>query len=56
MSKEEILKYIDPMTSLKNRSYLNLKIYSWDENVIFPQSVVVLDLNHIKEVNDKLGR
>ncbi len=56
MSKEEILKYIDPMTSLKNRSYLNLNIYSWDENVIFPQSVVVLDLNHIKEVNDKLGR
>ena len=44
------------MTSLKNRSYLNLNIYSWDENVIFPQSVVVLDLNHIKEVNDKLGR
>lgn len=56
ISKEEILKYIDPMTSLKNRSYLNVNIYKWDDNVIFPQSVVVLDLNGIKEINDRLGR
>ena len=56
ISKEEILKYIDPMTSLKNRSYLNMNIYNWDDNVIFPQSVVVMDLNNLKEVNDKLGR
>lgn len=56
ISKEEKLKYIDPMTSLKNRSYLNMNIYKWDDNVIFPQSVVVLDLNQIKEVNDTYGR
>lgn len=56
ISKEEKLKYIDPMTSLKNRSYLNMNIYKWDDNVIFPQSVVVLDLNRIKEVNDTYGR
>ena len=56
ISKEEKLKYIDPMTSLKNRSYLNVNIYNWDENVIFPQSVVVFDLNRIKEINDKYGR
>ncbi len=56
MSKEDVLKYVDTMTSLKNRSYLNLNIYQWDDNVIFPQSVVVLDLNHLKSVNDKLGR
>lgn len=56
ISKEEKLKYIDPITSLKNRSYLNMNIYKWDDNVIFPQSVVVFDINRLKEVNDKLGR
>jgi len=56
ISKEDILKYIDPMTSLKNRSYLNLNIYKWDDNVIFPQSVMILDLNGIRDINDRLGR
>lgn len=56
ISKEQVLKYIDPMTSLKNRSYLNMNIYDWDDNVIFPQGIVVMDLNSLKEVNDKLGR
>lgn len=56
VSKEDKLKYLDPMTSLKNRNYLNKNIYNWDDNVIFPQSIVVLDINNIKEVNDKLGR
>jgi len=56
ISKEELLKYIDPMTSLKNRNYLNLNIYKWDDNVIFPQSVVVLDINRLRETNDTYGR
>ena len=56
ISKEDKLKYIDPMTSLKNRNYLNVNIYKWDDNVIFPQSVVVFDLNNVRDVNDKLGR
>lgn len=56
ISKDEVLKYIDPMTSLKNRSYLNANIYQWDDNVIFPQGIIVFDLNKLKEVNDKLGR
>lgn len=56
ISKEEKLKYIDPMTSLKNRNYLNLNIYKWDDNVIFPQSVVVLDVNRLREINDTYGR
>ena len=56
LSKEDKLKFLDPMTSLKNRNYLNKNIYNWDDNVIFPQSIVVLDVNNIKEVNDKLGR
>ncbi len=32
------------MTSLKNRLYLNCKIKEWDDNVIYPQAFVVIDL------------
>ncbi len=49
------LKYIDTMTSLKNRAYLNLKIKEWDDNVIYPQAFVVIDLNNIKNINDSHG-
>ena len=56
LSKEDRIKYIDLMTSLKNRNYLNQNIYKWDDNVIFPQAVIVFDINSIKEINDKLGR
>ena len=56
ISKDDLLKYIDPMTSLKNRNYLNMNIYKWDDNVIFPQSVVVLDVNRLREINDTYGR
>ena len=56
VSKDDRIKFIDPMTSLKNRNYLNHNIYSWDDNVIFPQSVVVFDVNKLKIINDKLGR
>ena len=56
MKREERLKFIDPMTSLKNRNYLNHNIYKWDDNVIFPQSVIMLDVNKIKQINDHYGR
>ena len=49
------LKYIDAMTSLKNRTYLNYKMKEWDENVIYPQAFVVIDLNNIKYINDNHG-
>lgn len=49
------LKYIDAMTSLKNRTYLNLKMKEWDDNVIYPQAFVVIDLNNIKDINDSHG-
>ena len=43
------------MTSLKNRNYLNLKIKEWDNNNIYPQSFVIVDLNNIKYINDNHG-
>lgn len=55
IKKDEKLKFIDVMTSLKNRNYLNYNIEKWEENVIYPQAFVVIDLNNIKYVNDNHG-
>ncbi|MDD4298357.1 MAG: GGDEF domain-containing protein [Bacilli bacterium] len=49
------LKYIDPLTSLKNRYYLNSNIEKWEENNIYPQALVVINLNNLKDVNDAYG-
>ena len=55
ISKENKLKFIDVMTSLKNRNYLNYNIKKWDDNVIYPQSIVIIDLNNVKYINDNYG-
>ena len=55
IKKEDKFKYIDTMTSLKNRNYLNYNIRKWDENIIYPQSIVIIDLNNIKYINDNYG-
>lgn len=56
LTKEEKLKYIDSLTSLKNRAYLNSKVEEWDESEVYPQCVVVVDLNNIAYINDNYGR
>ena len=56
MKKEEKIMYIDQLTSLKNRNYLNSKIESWDESEVYPQSIIVMDLNNISYINDNYGR
>lgn len=48
-------KYTDMLTSLKNRNYLNAKMPEWEECKIFPQSIVMVDLNNVKYVNDNYG-
>lgn len=53
--KEDKLLYLDVMTNLKNRNYLNDNIEYWEKNIIFPQTIIILDLNDIKELNDKNG-
>lgn len=55
ITKDDKLKFIDVMTSLKNRNYLNYNIKTWEDNVIYPQSIVILDLNNIKYINDNYG-
>ena len=55
IKKEDKLKFIDVMTSLKNRNYLNYNIKAWEDNVIYPQAIVIVDLNNIKYINDNYG-
>ena len=55
LSKEDKLKYIDILTSLKNRNYLNDNIEQWDKREIYPQTIVIVDLNDIAYINDNYG-
>lgn len=55
LKKEDKLKFTDVMTSLKNRNYLNYNIKKWDEFVIYPQAIVIIDLNNVKYINDNYG-
>ena len=48
-------KYTDMLTSLKNRNYLNAKMPEWGECEVYPQAVVIVDLNNVKYVNDNYG-
>lgn len=53
--KGEKIKYIDMLTSLKNRNYLNDNISIWDESEIYPQTIIIIDLNNIAYINDNYG-
>ena len=52
---EEKSRFIDPLTSLKNRNYLNYNLDKWDNNKVYPQSIIIVDLNDLKEINNELG-
>lgn len=55
VKKEERRKYTDMLTSLKNRNYLNRNMKIWNESQKYPQSIIVIDLNNVKYVNDNYG-
>lgn len=55
IKKDEKLKFVDMLTSLKNRNYLNERIEIWNQNTIYPQAIIVIDLNNIKYLNDTFG-
>lgn len=53
--REETIRYIDPLTSLKNRNYLNKNFKKWEDNVIYPQTIIVINLNNLRHINDVYG-
>lgn len=55
ISREDKIRYIDRLTSLKNRNYLNDCIPKWDESEIYPQAIIIIDLNNIAYINDNYG-
>ena len=55
ITKTDRLKYVDSLTSLKNRHYLNKNYEKWQENRIYPQAVIIVDVNKIGHINDVYG-
>ncbi len=55
IKKEDKLKFIDQLTSVKNRNYLNENLSAWNKNTIYPQCIIMIDLNRVQEINDTLG-
>lgn len=55
IKKDDKMKFIDQLTGLKNRNFLNENIETWNNNTIYPQTIVVIDLNKIQEINDLYG-
>ena len=54
IKKEDKMKFIDQLTSL-NRNFLAENIEMWNNNTIYPQTIIVVDLNKIQEINDVHG-
>ena len=55
VKKEDRLYYFDAMTNLKNRNYLNDNMEFWSSTKVYPQAMVVIDINKLKSLNDKYG-
>ena len=55
VKNNEKIRYVDMLTSLKNRNYLNDRMEIWNQNTVYPQCVIVLDLNNVKYLNDTFG-
>ena len=55
LTKEQKIKYVDMLTSLKNRNYLNDNIEKWDNSEVYPQTIIVIDLNNVAYINDNYG-
>ena len=54
-AKGDKLRYIDMLTSLKNRNYLNDNIEKWDSSEVYPQTIIIADLNNVTYINDNYG-
>ena len=56
IKKDDKLMYLDTMTNLKNRNFLNDNKELWNNNKIYPQAILIVDLNRVKEINDTEGQ
>ena len=55
VKKAEKIKYVDYLTSLKNRNYLNQNYPKWQQNKIYPQAIIIIELNKVGHINDVYG-
>jgi len=55
IKRDDKLKFIDQLTLLKNRNYLSENIKEWSNNTIYPQAILVIDLNKLQQINDIEG-
>ena len=55
ISKNDRLKYVDSLTSLKNRHYLNKNYDKWQSNKIYPQAIIIVNVNKVGHINDVYG-
>lgn len=55
IKKEDKIRYIDQLTSLKNRNYLTENIEAWNKNTVYPQTTIVIDLDNLQNINDTKG-
>ena len=55
IKKDDKMKFIDQLTSLKNRNFLNENIDTWNNNTIYPHTILVIYLNNVHEINDTYG-
>ncbi len=55
IKKDDKIRFIDDLTMLKNRAYLSDFIKTWNNNNIYPQTVIVIGLKNLQEINDKYG-
>ena len=53
--KADKIKYIDLLTSLKNRNFLHENMPIWNRNTVYPQAIIVADLNGVQSLNDSYG-
>lgn len=55
VNKESRLYYFDAMTNLKNRNFLNDNMEFWNSTKVYPQAIIVIDINKLKSLNDRDG-
>ena len=55
IKKADKIKYVDILTSLKNRNFLHENMPIWNRNTIYPQAVILANLNGVQALNDAYG-